>query len=435
MKPLPLIASHILVLLIAFFICRGVVGRTKDRSSSSPDTTTTPSPSSARFSADQADEPRSLHNRNPAEYAAAWESLASKRLSRTERQRLQVELLQAWAEVDLKGALTAALQEPWHEISWRGNIEELLKKGFAEAFLDQSPAVWDLINNQDLGILETALIRNTWIQIAIDKDPQLIVAKLPAFRGSALTRAVRTLADRATSPAEAQKLWQVVANLDLDNTEQSLLLDVGRITSGSHSITQLQELLSSDNSSLQTIAATSLAIRMAGEDADKALASIPDVPEHLRKTYTFDLLNNANENHDVIAGALNQLIDDEHWDLIANPVTAQRVKLLAQAGDAAAMSDWAVQLPEKIEAKELIHRSVAVFAGKDPDAAWSWLADLPDGLWRDRAYAEFSQQALWSHKDPSRSREALNQISDPTFQKEAERWRNEWIKNTGHMPE
>ena len=39
--------------------------------------------------------------------------------------------------------------------------------------------------------------------------------------------------------------------------------------------------------------------------------------------------------------------------------------------------------------------------------------------WRDRAYAEFSQQALWSNQDPGRSRAALDQISDRSFREGA----------------
>ena len=48
-----------------------------------------------------------------------------------------------------------------------------------------------------------------------------------------------------------------------------------------------------------------------------------------------------------------------------------------------------------------------------------WLAKIPPGVWRDRAYAEYSQVALHVYNNSRASRWALDQIADDDFKKEA----------------
>ena len=82
-------------------------------------------------------------------------------------------------------------------------------------------------------------------------------------------------------------------------------------------------------------------------------------------------------------------------------------------------------LPVRQETTELFHRAVEIFLAGNLEAARDagWMS-LPDGVWRDRAYAEFSQAALNVHNNSRASRWALNRIGDKDFKSEAEDWRS-----------
>ncbi|MGL5018388.1 MAG: hypothetical protein ACRDBP_09660, partial [Luteolibacter sp.] len=79
----------------------------------------------------------------------------------------------------------------------------------------------------------------------------------------------------------------------------------------------------------------------------------------------------------------------------------------------------------------LFQRAVGVFLAENLEASGRWLGELPEGAWRDRAHAEFSQAALHVHNNSRASRWALNRIADKDFKNEAEDWRAQWEQRTG----
>jgi hypothetical protein len=87
-------------------------------------------------------------------------------------------------------------------------------------------------------------------------------------------------------------------------------------------------------------------------------------------------------------------------------------------------------LPVRQETLDLFKRAVGFFVAGNLDASGRWLGDLPDGVWRDRAYAVYSQAALHLHNNPKASRWALNRIGDRDFKNEAEDWRAQWERRT-----
>lgn len=74
----------------------------------------------------------------------------------------------------------------------------------------------------------------------------------------------------------------------------------------------------------------------------------------------------------------------------------------------------------------MFHRGVETYLRNNMDASKEWIAAIPSQEWRDRAYAEYSQQALNAKKDPAASRWALDQIRDAEFKALAETWRKNW---------
>ncbi len=95
------------------------------------------------------------------------------------------------------------------------------------------------------------------------------------------------------------------------------------------------------------------------------------------------------------------------------------------------MAEWAVNLPQRAETAEMFHRGVEPFIQQDRAGAWDWISQLETGIWRDRAYAEYSQQSLRRFNDPDQSRQALDQIEDPNFKQTAEKWRKDWEREKG----
>ena len=89
---------------------------------------------------------------------------------------------------------------------------------------------------------------------------------------------------------------------------------------------------------------------------------------------------------------------------------------------------WVVTLPEREETSELFHRGIDTYIAKNMEESWDWMEAFPPGRWRDRAFSEYSQQAIQTHKDYKASRRALDQIADPNFRKEVENWRPGWAK-------
>ena len=74
----------------------------------------------------------------------------------------------------------------------------------------------------------------------------------------------------------------------------------------------------------------------------------------------------------------------------------------------------------------MFHRGVETYIRKSPEQAWQWVEELPSGYWKDRALAEFSQQSLHHHKNPEWSRNAIDQIADPSYRQIVEGWRSDW---------
>ncbi len=107
--------------------------------------------------------------------------------------------------------------------------------------------------------------------------------------------------------------------------------------------------------------------------------------------------------------------------------------LAAQMG-ASQLAEWVADLPPRKETTEMFHRGVEPFIRQDRQAAWEWMSGLEDGTWRDRAFAEYSQQALNRFNDPAASRKALDQVQDPAFKASAEGWRKDWEQRTGWTP-
>ncbi|HEY1122752.1 MAG TPA: hypothetical protein VGE67_14170, partial [Haloferula sp.] len=156
------------------------------------------------------------------------------------------------------------------------------------------------------------------------------------------------------------------------------------------------------------------------------------LPEAIRSEVVWAAFDSMRKPENTL-GLASLLASEGAWDKLESRDMARQIQILASTGpdQAKDVADWATDLPVRKETTELFHRSVDRYLRDNMDGARDWLATLPEGTWRDRAYAEYSQQALNAHNNPEASRWALDQIGDTTFKHEAESWRSNWEKRTG----
>jgi hypothetical protein len=368
------------------------------------------------------------------EYQSAWDSLAARRLPANERYHIQIELLRRWAEVDLQAALHAALAEAWDDqISWNDGINGLLKEGFSQVFLDRSDDVWKMIRDEKFGILGGALVRDAWVAALGAKNPELMLSYLPEMDGLVFRNALTTLSNQIESPVQAKHLWdELTKKKNWPPDARELLEQVGINFAHYSSAQELAERTHIATGPLAAVACNALAAKLCLWDA-KTLdlqAEVQKVPEELRGQFAYQILKLSGDKA-AVSDALNQLVESEQWDLLGKPEAGGKVKWLANMIEPAELAEWSANLPERKETSELFHRGIETYIQKDPTSAWAWIGEFEDGMWRDHAYAEYSQQCLRRFKDPAKSREALDQIQDPEFKKTAESWRSSWAKETG----
>jgi hypothetical protein len=138
-----------------------------------------------------------------------------------------------------------------------------------------------------------------------------------------------------------------------------------------------------------------------------------------------------NDKPENTPGLVDLLIEEDAWAKVEQLETVQQLQKFARNGGARDVAEWASTLPVREETTELFHRSVEPYFSESLEDSRTWLVDIPPGVWRDRALAEFSQVALNVHRNSRASRWALEQIGDDDFKQEAEGWRSQWEKRTG----
>jgi len=176
------------------------------------------------------------------------------------------------------------------------------------------------------------------------------------------------------------------------------------------------------------VRATQWGWKLGTQPAGEVEAQLLALPETLRKEVAWAAFTGSVP--ETRLGIATLLVDQMAWDKLESAEIVDLLEITSRQGKAKEVADWATDLPVRKETTELFHRSIDNYLRDNMDGAREWLATLPEGTWRDRAYAEYSQQALNAHNNSEASRWALDQIGDTTFKREAESWRSNWEKRT-----
>lgn len=433
MKVSRLILTHLAVAVLAFAAFRSMAS--VRQSDVAPVSRKTSAAKTSGAKGAKSSSTRTSVRAESAVFQDAWNAIPAKKLSPQERIHLQVELLKRWADKDLDGAIAAALKESWDDApGWNGGIERLLTDGFGQVFLDRPDAVWEMIREKRFGTLGSALIRNAWAQALSAKDPSLLASYLPEMQGTVFKDTLSALSGNVTTPDQARELWKRLSDrTQWEGGDADLLEPVADNLVRFLDAPEIRLLMQESDGPLAAAACSMLARKvMYGNNPPALETALADVPDDLKGRFAFETLKAARwENSGTVRDAVNQLAAGQQWDYLHKEEVSGVMAWLANTDGPQAVAEWVSSLPARPETTEIFHRGVEPFIRKDRAAAIEWIASIQDPVWRDRGYAEYSQQCLRRFKDPAASREALDQIANPAFKTTAESWRNAWVKETG----
>lgn len=370
-----------------------------------------------------------------SEYARAWKALRNGIYTTRERVRLQRDLLERWAEVDLAAAIEAALGEAWDrdggsEFDPGGPLLDV----FSETLAKNPQEGWDMLRGRQFGV-GTGMLRRVWMEAVGMKDPLVLASRVAelSWRDRPLAIDIcHSSVQSGAGGATAAELFEIFAGLPADVVSAEQLMEFTPPPAGPADVTAMKQEIPGpgDDERMAKVKAMLLGRALAGKPSEEIADEIEDLPEALREEVVWAALID-NDAADNVLGLVDLLIDEGAWEKLQQPETARQLQKIARSGAARQVADWAMTLPVRQETIGLFHRSVETFLAKNPESSQRWLDGLPDGVWRDRAYAEFSQVALSVHNNSRASRWALNRIGDKDFKNEAEGWRSQWEKRTG----
>lgn len=371
-----------------------------------------------------------------SEYARAWKALRSAQLPTGERIRLQQELLREWAEIDLETAIEVALEEAWdRDGAGYYDPEGPLLGVFVDAFAKDPQAGWDMIRGRQFGIA-TGMVRHVWLNAVGNADPLFLAERLGELSWRDRDKAVAACQAgmiAANDEELSKKMFELFTKLPADVVSSEVLANVVRQRGSAADPEQLVgeiRSLSGENPRM----AEALAIQMGSELSDHSVGEIRSLmstlPEGVRDDALWSAMRFGRRGVEQLEIA-RMLMKEGAWDKLEQADMVRSVQDIARQSDSKAVADWANELPVRAETTELYHRSVEFYLRDHMEDSREWIASLPAGEWRDRAYAEYSQQALNSHNDSDASRWALERIGNKTFQAEAKGWRTQWETRTG----
>lgn len=381
--------------------------------------------------------PQSLSRRD---FEQMWQTLPEQVLSNQDRIIAQQRLLHEWAKVDLEGAMKAALLESWeNEFGQRPYRRSgPLARAFAKEFSRDPERSWNLIQSGKFGA-GASLLRHTWYQALQASNPEFLVQKLAEVPVSDLKVVVRKISNSEHHLKDTKD--KVLAAL-LNLPEHYVALQDLKPFLPDPNSAEIKETLAKRNDfsererkMLVSQLIGKRTLYSSDEGIPQIVASLQEsaegLPSNIKGEIFFQALVGSQEDRfysspshaESTLQLIDLMIENENWAYLEKQQTQQRLHLQTKSLPDGEVAAWAANLPEREELTGLFHRGVDDYIRDNMDSAWDWIQEFPPGRWRDRAFAEYSQQALHIHGDNEASRRALDAIADPDFQREAESWR------------
>lgn len=387
-----------------------------------------------------------------SDYWRAWGAIAGKKYTVAERLRAQRRLLEQWAKIDLESALKASLEEAWDEgssVNGKAPFADL----FERVFVEKPDESWEILQSGRLGI-GSSLLTRSWYQSVSQSDPVKVAERFQKVSWLERDRVLNLLERRVNlrkgpnrNPPEAEKLreevFQVLSSYPEDAVSARDLLrflDDGDQTEIRDQLLALSDFSNRDNQLLafQFGRNFSREMRRMGE-SEKLAAALQGYREdlaHLSIEFRGEMLQGlvagfGKEDYSYggkhVLPVLDELVAGGHFRQLRKKSTVEALQYSFVHKHE--MASWAVTLPERYETLELFYRGVEGYIGDDLNRAWDWIEEFPPDLWRDRALAVYSQEALNRHRNYEESERALKAITNPKIEAAARSWRPKWAKD------
>lgn len=369
------------------------------------------------------------------EYARAWKAVRNLKHTTRERIRLQRNLLESWAEVDLAAAIEAALGEAWDcdggDFAPSGPLLDVFS-----AVLARNPQDgWDMIRGRQFGV-GTGMLRRVWMDAVGVGDPLFLATRLAEFSWRDRELAVEICHQAVQDPADADtraELYKVFASYPPDLVGAEELMGFASLREEPVDLAGMKReiiRLGGEDERMARVTAMLFGSQLTAKPADEVADELGALPDGIREEVVWAAFKGSDKPEN-ITGLADLLIEEEAWGKLQRPEATWLIRQASRDGRAAELAGWAMSLPARMEATGLFDAAVETYLADHPQAARAWLAELPPDVWRDRALAAYSKAALSVHSNTQASRWALNQIRDLHFKSEAEDWRAQWEKRRG----
>jgi len=420
-----LILTHLIIGLLGFFLARTITSTTEEENEKDLDVT-----GSLRSS----------------DFLAAWEAIPDQALSIKDRIATQKRLLREWAKIDLRSAFEASLAEAWDSDinQWEDSMTGPLASAFSNSFIEDPEGTWSLIQSGDLGV-GASLLRHAWYKALSSKNPVALCQKLAEVAPNDIGHIIKLLRNNSFQNTESyQQIGDALLALPEHLVKTSDIVPYLKRRKPEEVLAALTEM-----ESFETRKATILLQQLGRKyeshnlqsEGYTSMASLKSELKELPKEAQGKVLHSILTNHgsDTYWGGkeagtgtlalIDVMIEGEHWEELASKGAWDRLDKQSDDLPDEDVAVWAANLPEREELKEIFHRGIDNYITNNMEKSWDWIQEFPQGIWRDRAFAEYSQQAWKEHDDYQASRRALDAISDPEFRKTAEDWRPPRIRN------
>jgi hypothetical protein len=272
------------------------------------------------------------------------------------------------------------------------------------------------------------MLRSIWLENVGASKPLLVAGMLEEFSWRSRSDALNSiLSGGPRSLKERDQLLEVLANYPKEIVPTRYILNA----LSSYKIYNKAQDLREATANLSPRIAEAMALQFGNRlnKSENFLAEVSQLPESMQIAALTGAMNYVSTDDSAhFTKVLDMMVDAQAWTELEQYDLPDHIKQSAEQGDPALIADWVTKLPVREEFTEAIHRGVEKYVRDNMDESREWLAQIEEPVWRDRAYAEYSQQALHAKGDAEASRWALDQIQDATFKKEAEGWRANWEK-------
>ena len=366
-----------------------------------------------------------------SEFAKAWKAVRTAKLSTKERVKTQRELLAQWAKVDLTAAIEAALAEEWDgDASLFADADGPFLDVFGDAFVENPEESWEIIRSKRFG-LATGMLRTVWIGSVGWKKPLALAERFKDLswrdRQEAIAASSNGAWESGVTAETRTRIFDALKQLPPDVIRDEDLIPFVPESTGDSDIAALMAKVSGlagEDPRMARVMALALGSRLAANGEGSIVAQLANLPQELKASAAWGAFDNPNNKQTLETASI--LVECEAWDRLEKRDAVFQMQRLCQDGKSEEVANWAAEMPFRKETTELFQRCVEAYLRDNMETSREWIAGIEDPDWRDRAYAEYSQQALNAKGDPEASRWALNQIRDPRFKSMAEGWRADW---------